>query len=34
MEVVLIHPDMAVDMLIEWPEGIVNLGIIMKEFLE
>ena len=31
---VLLHPNMEVDMYIEFPEGIVDLGIITKEFLE
>ena len=30
----VLHPDMPVDMFIDWPEGIVDLGIIKKEFLE
>ena len=28
------HPSMEVEMYIEWPEGIVDLGIISEEFLE
>ena len=34
MVAVLMHPNMEVDMYIEFPEGIVDLGIITKEFLE
>ena len=28
------HPNMDVEMYIEWPEGIMNLGIITDEFIE
>ena len=34
MEAAFLHPNMEVDMFIEWPEGIVELGIITKELLE
>ena len=34
VEAALLHTNMEVDMYIEWPEGIVDLGIITKEFLE
>ena len=34
MESVFIHPDIPVDMFIEWPGDIVDLGITAKEFLE
>ena len=33
MKSVFIHLYMPVEMLIEWPEGIVDLGITTKEFL-
>ena len=33
VEAVCLHPDMLVENFIKWPEGIVELGIIMKEFL-
>ena len=33
MEAALINPNMEVKMYIEWPEGIVDLVIITKEFL-
>ena len=34
MEAELLHPNIPVDMFIEWPESIVDLGIIMNKFLE
>ena len=34
VEAALLHTNMEVDMYIEWPEGIVDLGIITKYFLE
>ena len=34
MEVSFLHPNMEVYMYIKWPEGIVNLGIVAKDFLE
>ena len=34
MEAALLHPNREVEMFIEWFEGIVDLGIISKEFLE
>ena len=34
MEAALLNTDMPVDMLIEWTEGILYLGIIKNEFLE
>ena len=34
MEAEFLNPNMEVEMCIEWPEGIVDLGIITKEFLE
>ena len=33
IEAAFIHPNMEVKMYIEWPEGIVDLGIISEEFL-
>ena len=30
----VLHTDMSVEMFIEWPEGIMDLGIITKEFME
>ena len=33
-EAAFLNPNTEVDMYIEWPEGIVDLGIITKEFLE
>ena len=34
MKAALLHPNTEVDMYIKWPEGIVDLGIITREFLE
>ena len=34
MEVAFLNSDMPVEMFIEWPEGVLDLGIIVKEFLE
>ena len=34
VEAVLIHPDMPLEMSIEFPGGILDIGIITKEFLE
>ena len=34
MEAEFLNPDIPFNMFIEWPEGIVDLGIIMKEFME
>ena len=34
VEAAFLHPNMEVEMFIEWNEGIVGLGIITKEFLE
>ena len=34
MEAEFLHPDIQIEMFIEYPEGIVDLGIITKEFLE
>ena len=34
IEVAFLYPNTEVDMYIEWPEGILYLGIITKEFLE
>ena len=34
MELEFMHPNMEVQMYIEWLEGITDLGIITKEFLE
>ena len=34
MEAALLHSYMPVEIFIKWPEGIVELGIIMKVFLE
>ena len=34
MEAAFIHPDIPVEMSVEWPEGIVDLGIITKKFME
>ena len=34
VEAAFLHPDMPVDMFIEWPEGIVDLVITAKAFLE
>ena len=33
MEAASLHPNMEVEMLIKWPEGIVDLVIITKDFL-
>ena len=34
VEAELLNPNITVDMFIKWPEGIMDLGIIMNEFLE
>ena len=34
MEAAFLHPDIPVEIFIECPEGIVDLGIFTKEFLE
>ena len=34
MKAAFLHPDMPLEMFIEWPKGIVDLGIITKEFLK
>ena len=34
MDAELLHPNMEVKIYIEWPKGILDLGIITKEFLE
>ena len=34
MEAPFFHPDVPVENLIKWPEVIMDLGIITKEFLE
>ena len=33
VEAAFIHPNMEIDMYIEWPEGIVDLGFISEDFL-
>ena len=34
MKGAFLHPNMEVEVYIEWPKGVVDLGIIIKEFLE
>ena len=34
MEATFLHPNIPVEIFIEYPEGIVDLGIITKEFIE